>query len=146
MLIDISGTEDGAAVIAQTDRWLRCSIDRTAGRLEDILADDFRYTSDPKAGVAEMDKAAMVAVNAQLDDSGSDKLDHKVYRVGDTILSLTLTRSNEQMVGDLGGVASADAMNNGLMGNLLIYVSGWRQEAGTWRCFNMHLVDAVKPS
>jgi ketosteroid isomerase-like protein len=134
---------DILAVVARTDLWLQCAVDGQFQRLNDILSDTFTYASHPKFGAAAMDKAQMIEVASLLKDDGTQKLIQHVHKVGTVAVSITLTRSMERITAPLGAFASAHEMNASMNGKFLVYVSGWRKEESTWRCFDMHLVDAL---
>lgn len=142
---DVKLDADLQSVIDRTDDWLRCAVDGRHERMEDILAADFRYTGHRRHGAAELTRQQLLDIAAGLKDAGSAKLDQRVFRVGPTIISTTVTRSEERIVGGHVDEELSSAMNDGLNGKLLIYTSGWRQEDGAWRCFDMHLTDAIEP-
>jgi hypothetical protein len=133
---------DEQAVVDRTDQWLHCAVSGNVDPMRDILAEDFRYTSNPRFGVEAMTKLQLIEVASLLRDDGTAKLEHRLLRVGNLIVSTTVTRSREVINGD-PAAASATTMNATMNGKLLVYVSGWRAEAGTWRCFDMHLLDAL---
>jgi hypothetical protein len=142
------GTDsDFAAVIERTDLWLKSAVDGEYQRLHDILADDFIYSGHPRFGAERLTKDELIQLASMLKDNGSRKYDQKLFRLGGTIISYTVTRSEEKIMGDLGDVAaSSDAMNNAMNGKILAYCSSWRNEDGRWRCFGIHLLDAVDPA
>lgn len=134
---------DSQAIIDRTDLWLLCAVDGRYERLYDILTDDFLYSSHPKFGVATMTKAEIIKVASLLKDAGTEKLSHNIEKVGDIAISTTVTRSLEKITADVGEFASSEAMNASMNGKVLVYVSGWRKSEGAWRCFDIHLVDAM---
>ncbi len=134
---------DTQAIIQQTDLWLQGAVDGGYQRLNDILADDFLYSSHAKYGVSTMTKPEMIKLASMLKDAGTEKLEQTITKVGDIAISLTVTKSLEKITGEVGDFASSDAMNASMNGKVLVYASGWRKDGATWKCFDMHLVDAL---
>ncbi len=137
---------DAKAVVERTDLWMQCAVDGKYQRLGAILADDFVYSGHPKYGVERMDKGEMIKLASMLKDNGTEKYEQRLFRVGNVISSYTVTRSEEVITGDMGSAASSDEMNASMNGKILVYGSGWRKEDKGWRCFDMHLIEAIDPS
>ncbi len=133
---------DRQAVIDQTDRWLQAR-GADAVQLDDILSNDFRYSSSGDFGVETMTKAEIIKLSSMITGATSKKLEHQTIRLGEIIISITMTLSQDEIAGDLGGIGSAEAANATMLGKRLVYASGWRQEDHTWRCFDIHLIAAL---
>ncbi len=133
--------EDCEGAYAQLYRWTNGLMAKDFDVLEDVLAQDFQFTVEPRFAGGRMNKAEFIEMDRKIESCTIKLLDVTMRRRQSMVTSLIFAEVHETFSGDLGpGMPSQEEMSAEMKGARMGYGSGWRLDAdGQWRCFSHHI-------